>query len=100
MAPTSNLMHLDRRQNVGVTGIQDSHSTNSEHLTANGTQFVVTSLEVEDLGLGQHSVVLQLRLSQDRSVSCDDNQLSLTSSESLDSGLESQGVLTGFDSQT
>lgn len=52
------------------------------------------------MSLGQHSVVLQLRLSQDWGVTGDDDQLSLTRSQGLDGRLVAQGVLTGLDNQT
>lgn len=90
---------LDSRQDVRVTGIQDSQGSDSEQSTASGTQLVVTTLEVVDLSLGQHSVVLQLGLSQHWGVTSDDNQLSLTGSQGLDSGLVAQAVLTGLDNQ-
>lgn len=72
------------RKDVGVTGVQDRHNTDSEQLTTNSSQLVVTTLEVVDLGLGQHGVVFQLRLSQDWGVTGNDNQLGLTSSQGLD----------------
>lgn len=95
-----NAINLDSRQDVRVTDVQDSHGSDSEQLTADGTQLVVTTLEVVDLSLGQHSVVLQLRLSQDWGVTGDDDQLSLTRSQGLDGRLVAQGVLTGLDNQT
>lgn len=74
-------------QDIRVTSIQNSHGTNSEQLTANGTQFIVTTLEVVNLSLGQHSVVFQFRLSQNWGVTSNDNQLSLGGSQGLDNGL-------------
>ena len=71
-------------QDIGVTGFQDSDNTDSEQLTDSGTQLVVATLEVVDLGLGQHGVVLQLRLSQDWGVGSNNDQLGLTLSQSLD----------------
>lgn len=50
-----------------------------------------------DVGLGQHGVVLQLRLSQDWSVGSNNDQLGLTLSQRLDNGLVPEGVLTGLD---
>jgi len=44
---------------------------------------VVTS-EVVDVGLGQHGVVLELRLSQGRSVAGDDDELGFAGSEGLE----------------
>ena len=71
-------------QDIGVTGFQDSDNTDSEQLTDGSTQFVVTTLEVVNSGLGQHSVVFQLRLSQDWGVGSNNDQLGLTLSQSLD----------------
>lgn len=51
------------------------------------------------MGLGQHGVVLKLRLSQGWGVGSNDNKLGLSRSEGLDGGLESQGVFTRLDSQ-
>lgn len=92
--------NLNGGQNVGVTGVQDRQGADSEQLTDHGTQLVVTTLEVEDGGLRQHGVVLQLRLSQDGGVGRDDDQLSLTGSQGLDNRLVTKGVLTGLDSKT
>jgi hypothetical protein len=88
---------LSNGQNVRVTSVQNGKDTNSEKLTTSSTQFVVTTLEVVDSGLGQHSVVFQLRLSQDWGVSCDDDHLSLTLSDRLDSRLVTKSVLTRLD---
>lgn len=53
-----------------------------------------------DVGLGQHGVVLQLRLSEDWGVGSDDDKLSLTLSHGLDDRLVTKGVLTGLNSQS
>jgi uncharacterized protein with ATP-grasp and redox domains len=52
-----------------------------------------------DIGLRQHGVVLQFRLSQRRSVGGNDNQLSLSLSDSLESRLEAQSVFTTLDNE-
>lgn len=51
--------------------------------------YVVTS-EVVDGGLGQHAVVLELRLSERRSVSSNDDELGLAGSEALEGRLVSK----------
>ena len=94
-----NVINLDGRQDVRVTNVQNGHGSDSEQLTADGTQLVVTALEVVDLGLRQHGVVLQLRLSQDWGVTGNDDQLGLTVSQRLDGRLVAQGVLTRLDNQ-
>lgn len=47
----------------------------------------VVASEVVDIGLGQHGVVLQLRLPQRRCIASDNNELSLAGSEGLEGGL-------------
>lgn len=94
------LLNLNGRQNVRVTSVQNRQGTDSEQLTTGSTQLVVATWEVVQWSLRQHSVVLQLRLSQDWGVTGDDNQLGLTVSQGLDNGLVAQGVLTGLDNQT
>lgn len=47
-----------------------------------------------DRGLGQHGVVLELRLAQRRSVSGNDDQLGLASTEGLEGGLVTEGDLS------
>jgi hypothetical protein len=51
----------------------------------------VVAREVVDRGLGQHGVVLELRLPQRRSVASNDDELSLASAEALEGGLVSEG---------
>jgi hypothetical protein len=46
---------------------------------------------VVDRGLGQHGVVLELRLPQRRGVTSDDNELSLAGAQALESGLVTEG---------
>lgn len=92
-------IYLNSSKNVGVTGVNDGKDTNTEELTASGTELVVTALEVVDSDLGKHGVVLQLRLSERRSVTSNDNELSLTLTESLEGRLVAKGVLTRLDSQ-
>ena len=67
----------DRGEEIRVTGVEDSQDTNSEELTSCGTESDVGSLEVVDGSLGEHGVVLELRLSQWRCVGGDEHQLGL-----------------------
>jgi len=46
-----------------------------------------------DVGLGKHSIVLNLRLAEGRAVVADDYELGLARSQSLKSGLVTQSVL-------
>lgn len=91
---------LSSSQDVRVTGISDSQNTNSEQFTTSGTQFVVTTLEVRDLSLGQHGVVFNFSFSQDWSVSSQNNQLSLTLSQGFDTGFVTKLVFTRFDGKS
>ena len=50
-----------------------------------------------DIGLGEHGVVLKLRSAEGWAVGRNQQQLSLTSSQSLQSTLQSEGVLTRLD---
>lgn len=86
-------------QDIRITGIQNGENTDSKKLTTSSTKLVVTTLEVVNSGLGQHGVVLKLRLSQGRSVAGNDNQLGLSLSERLESALVSEGVLTTLDDE-
>lgn len=52
-----------------------------------------------DSGLGQHGVVLKLRLSQWWGVGSNDDELSLTLTKSLEGGLVAEGVLTTLDNE-
>ena len=51
--------------------------------------YVVTR-EVVDRGLGQHAVVLELRLAERRSVASNDDELGLAGSEALEGRLVSK----------
>lgn len=53
-----------------------------------------------DSDLGKHGVVLKLRLSEGRSVTGNDNKLSLTLTERLNGRLVTKGVFTGLDSKS
>ena len=92
--------YLNGSKNVGVTGVNDGKDTNTEELTTSSTELVVAALEVVDSDLGKHGVVLQLRLSEGRSVTSNDNKLGLTLTKRLQGGLVTKGVLAGLDSQS
>lgn len=52
-----------------------------------------------DIGLGQHSVVLQLRATEGWAVGRDHQKLGLSRSQSLQGALQAEGVLTRLDDQ-
>lgn len=64
---------------------QSISSLGHERGPGNGTY--VVAREVVDRGLGQHGVVLELRLPQGRSVASNDDELGLASTEALEGGL-------------
>jgi hypothetical protein len=86
-------------QDVRVTGVSDGHDGDTIEATTGGTELVVAASEVVDTSLGQQSVVLDLRLAQRRAVSGDKDELGLSLSDSLHSGLPAKSVLTGLDHQ-
>lgn len=51
----------------------------------------VVASKVVDIGLGEHRVVLELRLSQGRSVAGNDDELGLAISEGLEGRLVAEG---------
>lgn len=62
----------------------------SAEVCARGETYVVAT-EVVDGSLGQHAVVLELRLAERRSVASNDDQLGLAGAEGLESRLVAQG---------
>ena len=54
---------------------------------------------MEDAGLAEHSVVLDLGLGEGRAVGGDDDEFGLAGAERLEGGLVAQSVLTGLDHQ-
>lgn len=56
----------------------------------------VVAREVVDGGLGEHAVVLELRLAERRGVASDDDELGLAGAEGLEGGLVTQSDLAGL----
>merc|ERR1712029_503344 len=83
-------------QDVRVTGIEDGHGRATEELTAGGTELDVVAGEVVNRGLGQHGVVLELRLAERGSVAGDDDKLGLAGAEALEGGLVTESDLSGL----
>ena len=80
-------LSLGDGEDVRVTSISDGHDGNTVELTARSTEIDVVAVEVVDVGLGQHSVVLQLRTAEGRAVGRNQQQLSLSSSQGLQGAL-------------
>ena len=62
-------------QDVRITGISDGENTGTEELTTSGTKIDVVTVVVVNTSLGQHGVVLNLRLTERRTVTSNDDQL-------------------------
>lgn len=69
-------------------------------LTAGSTKVDIVASVVVDTSLGQHSVVLNLRLADRGAVVGDDDQFGLAAAESLESGLVAQSVLARLHDQS
>ena len=70
---------LESTENIRVTSVGDGHGRDTEVLSASSAEVQAVALIVVDGGLGEHSVVLQLRLSQGRAVVGDEDQLGYSS---------------------
>jgi hypothetical protein len=62
-------------QDIGVTSISDGENTGTEELTTGSTEIDVVTVVVVNTSLGQHGVVLDLRLTERRTVTSNDDQL-------------------------
>merc|ERR1719430_2420385 len=78
---------------VTVPWVSDAQGAHSEVLPAGRAQLVVVASVVVDSCLGQHGVVLNLRLSEWWSIVSDDDKLRLPISQGLQCLLVSQAVL-------
>lgn len=93
---------LDRGQgaeDIGVTSVQDGQDTNTEVTTAGSSQRVVIAMEVMDIDLSQHSVVLNFVSAERRAIVGKDDEFGLSVSQSLDTTSETKRVLTTLDHQ-
>jgi len=62
-------------QDIRITSISDRENTGTEELTTSGTKIDVVTIVVVNTSLGQHGVVLDLRLAERRTVTSNDDQL-------------------------
>ena len=67
---------LEGAEDIRVTGVNNTDSRHSEVLSAGGTEIHAVALVVVHGGLGEHSVILEFRLSQGRAVVGHEDQLS------------------------
>lgn len=86
-------------EQVTVSGILDGHDTDSVELTSGSTEVDIGTVVVVDVGLGEHGVVLDLRLSEGRAVFGDQNELGLARSELLESLLVTEGELARLNNE-
>merc|ERR1712150_401359 len=63
--------------NIRIPGVRDTQGAHTEIFSTSGPQLVVVARVVMDPSLGQHGVVLDLRLAEGWSVVGDDHQLAL-----------------------
>ena len=70
-------------KDVRVAWVSDCHHTNSVKFTTSGTQLNVVSIEVMNVSSCKHGIVLELSLSEGRTVVGDDDKLGLTLSQHL-----------------
>lgn len=72
---------LEGTEDIRVTSVGDGHGRDSEVLSASSAEVQAVTLIVVDGGLGEHGVILKLRLSQGRAVVGDEDQLGYNSVE-------------------
>merc|ERR1719145_534105 len=77
---------------VRVSRVSDGEGAHTEVLSTRGSQLVVVPGVVVETGLGQHGVVLDLRLAEGRSVVGDDDQLALAVPQGLEGLLVSEDI--------
>merc|ERR1711983_527908 len=85
---------------VRVPGVSDGEGAHTEVLSTRGSQLIVVTGVVVDSSLGQHGVVLNLRLAEGRSVVGDDDQLALAVPQGLEGLLVSQDILARLHHQS
>jgi len=90
---TSFLSTRHGSDDVRVSGVGDGESTNSEVLSTSCSKHIVVSSIVVDSSLGQHGVVLNLRLAERWGVVGDDHQLALAIPQGLEGLLVAKDVL-------
>ena len=79
---------------IRVPGVSDTEGANTEIFSTSSAQLVVVAGVVVDPSLGQHGVVLDLRLAERGSVVGDDHQLALPVPQGLQGLLVAQDVLS------
>ena len=70
------LLIFEGTKDIRITSISNGNAGNTEVLTAASTEITAATLVVVDSGLGEHGVILNLRLSKRRAVVGNENKLS------------------------
>ena len=90
----------DGLEDVRVSGVDDGHHRDTEVLTAGSAEVVVGARVVVDVSLGEHRVVLDLRLDKRGCVGRKENKTSLSATERTERRLVSQPELSGLHHQS
>ena len=78
---------------VRVPGVSDAQGTDEEIFSTSSPQLVVVASVVVDTSLGQHGVVLDLRLAERRRVVGNDHQLALAVPQGFEGLLVAEAIL-------
>ena len=85
---------------VRVPGVSDAQGTDKEIFSTSSPQLVVVASVVMDTSLGQHGVVLDLRLAERRRVVGNDHQLALAVPQGFESLLVAEAILARLHHQS
>ena len=86
-------------KDVRVTGVSDDDGGHGEELSNSGSELNVVSVEVVNVSLGKHGVVLKLSSSDGGAVLGDDHELGLALSEGPDGVLVSNLEFSRLDNE-
>jgi len=100
LKPWKCLLSRHGSDDIGITRVRNAQRTNPEVLPASRAQVHIIPTVVVHARLGQHGVVLNLRLAERRTVVGDDDQLALAAPERLQGRGVAQRVLPGLHHQS
>jgi len=90
------LLSGDGADDIRVSGVGDGQGGDGEVLSAGSSKLDVVARVVVDTSVGEHSVVLELRLAKRGAVLGNDDELGFTVAEGLEGLLVSQEGLTAL----
>ncbi len=96
---TPNLFRGHGADDVGVAGVSNAQTTDSEVLAASGAQVNVVTAVMVHASLGKHGIVLDFGLAKRRTVVGDDDQLTLAAAQRLERSSIAQRVFAGLHHQ-